>query len=72
MLASVTFPMVADSVISGSDYDNDGQLSLDEMFYDKNLEDADLLVEKFSFDIATGILAKLFGSLGGLVSKLAF
>ncbi|MBB3192409.1 hypothetical protein [Halomonas cerina] len=69
-LASMIAPFVAKSIIDGSDYNDDGQLALDELFIDREFSSASLAVEKMSFDMVVSALGSLFKgltSLGGLL-----
>ena len=66
-IVSIICPSIAGSIIAGSDYDNDGQLSLDEIFYDRNIKGATQTFEKFSFDVAVSMLTKMFGSIDSLL-----
>lgn len=50
MVANMIGPMVASSLIGGSDYDGDGQLSLEELFYDRDLASVEASLGKISLD----------------------
>ena len=62
-IVSLISPSIAGAIIDGSDYDNDGQLSMEEMFYDRNFSSVVRAFEKFSFDVAVSFIAKMFGVL---------
>jgi tetratricopeptide (TPR) repeat protein len=66
-IVSIISPSVAGAIIAGSDYDNDGQLCLEEMFFDRNISGATHVLEKFSFDVAVSFIIKAFGALSSIV-----
>ena len=67
-IVSIISPFIAKSIIEGSDYDNDGQLSLDEIFYDRKISDATQALEKLSFDVAVTFFTKMFSAFGSILS----
>jgi len=69
-IVSILSPSIAGAIIDGSDYDNDGQLSMAEMFYDRNFSSIVRTFEKFSFDIAVEFIAKMFGVLAHVLKIL--
>ena len=67
-LASIFGPFIASSIIAGSDYDDDGKLSLEELLIDKDPENIAATFERLSFDVAVEILTKIFSGMGRLLS----
>jgi len=69
-IVSIISPSIAGAIIDGSDYDNDGQLSMEEMFYDRDFSSVVRTFEKFSFDVAVRFIAKMFGVLADVLKIL--
>jgi hypothetical protein len=70
-IVSIISPSIAGAIIDGSDYDNDGQLSIEEIFYDRQISSVVPIFEKFSFDIAISFFSKMFGSLIGILKIIS-
>ena len=70
-IVSIISPSIAGAIIDGSDYDNDGQLSMEEMFYDRNISSVIHTFEKFSFDVAINFITKMFSALAGVLKIIS-
>jgi hypothetical protein len=63
-------PFVATSIIDGSDYDGDGQLSLNELLIDRELVGTKQALDKLSVDVILSTVGKLFKGLDSAVKLL--
>lgn len=66
-IAALVGPFIASSIIDGSDYNGDGQLSMDELFLDRDVAGAQLAMRNMSLDVAVSSLGGLFKGLTSVI-----
>jgi hypothetical protein len=66
VLATIFGPVLASSIISGWDYDADGQLSMNEIFYDRDVTATKMALDKMSLDVVSKGVALIFQGISKL------
>lgn len=67
VLASLFGPLIAASLISGSDYDDNGSLSLEEILQGQDAENLIAGLQTMSFDTLVQMMTKFFGVLAKVI-----
>jgi len=65
-LASLLGPLISTAIISGSDYDGDGQLTRDEIFYDRDIATVQHALEAMSLDEVGATMSAIFQGMAGI------
>lgn len=61
--ASLLGPLLASSIIGGSDYNNDGQISLDEIFIDRDMSGLNAVARQVPMDLLVKLVGSMFSGL---------
>ena len=69
-IAALVGPFIASSIIDGSDYNGDGQLSMDELFLDRDVAGAQLAMRNMSLDVAVSSIGALFKGLSSVMGLI--
>jgi hypothetical protein len=69
-IAMILGPPIASAIINGSDYDGDGQLSLDELFYDRDLTSVQRAMMGMGHSLTLEATGKLMEAIFQGLSKL--
>src|SRR5262249_45188364 len=70
-LAAMLAPPIASELASGSDYNGDGRLSLDEIFYDRNMISVQLAIMEAARNFSLETLGKITGAIFERLNRFA-
>jgi hypothetical protein len=65
-LMSLVGPLISSAIVSGADYDGDGQLTMAEMFYDRDVITVQGAMEQMSLEMVGSSIAAIFQGMGTL------